>query len=45
MANHTPHVAVDPAFRRRIAADNALDVELYAYARDLVAERAALRGR
>jgi hypothetical protein len=45
VANHTPHVDVDPAFRRRIAADNALDVELYRYARQLVAERAAPTGR
>jgi hypothetical protein len=43
VANHTPHEAVDAAFRDRIAADNALDVELYAFARELVAERAAAR--
>ena len=43
VANHTPHVEVGPELRRRIAADNALDVELYAFARELVAERAAGR--
>ncbi len=45
VANDTPHVEVDPAFRERIAADNALDVELYRYARALVAERASVSGR
>jgi hypothetical protein len=30
---------VDPALRRRIAADNAFDVELYEHARELVAAR------
>ncbi len=34
-ANTTKPVAVDPVFRRRIAADNALDVELYEHARAL----------
>ncbi|MGZ4716429.1 MAG: hypothetical protein ACXWCB_06970 [Acidimicrobiales bacterium] len=41
VANDTPSVPVDPAFRARIAADNALDVELYEAARSLVARRAA----
>jgi len=40
-ANHTDPADVDDALRERIAADNALDVELYQYARRLVAERAA----
>jgi hypothetical protein len=39
VANDTVPVPVDPAFRDRIAADNALDVELYAWACDLVASR------
>jgi hypothetical protein len=30
---------VDSAFRRRIADDNHYDVELYAYAQDLIAGR------
>ncbi len=42
-ANHTDHVEVDEDFRARIAADNALDVELYEYAVALVAERTAAR--
>jgi len=41
VANDTAPVPVDPAFRARIASDNALDVELYAWACDLVAARAA----
>lgn len=43
--NVTPEeaaVPVDPALRRRIEADNALDLELYEHAAELVAER---RGR
>jgi hypothetical protein len=40
VANDTPHEPVSDAFRARIAADNALDVELYEFARELVAERA-----
>jgi len=35
-ANRTDEVEVDPAFRARIAADNAMDVELYAHACDLL---------
>jgi hypothetical protein len=40
VANDTPHEAVSDAFRERIASDNQLDVELYEFARDLVARRA-----
>jgi len=39
VANDTPHEEVSNAFRARIAADSALDVELYEFARDLVASR------
>lgn len=39
VANRTGPTDVAPAFRARIAADNALDVELYDHARDLVAHR------
>jgi len=39
VANDTPHEEVSNAFRARIAADSALDVELYEFARDLVANR------
>jgi hypothetical protein len=38
-ANRTKPVDVSAAFRQRIAADNALDVELYEFARELVAKR------
>jgi hypothetical protein len=37
--NSTPPVPVPDAFRARIAGDNAMDVELYEFARQLVAER------
>jgi hypothetical protein len=37
--NRTPHVPASGAFRTRIADDNALDIELYDFARQLVAER------
>ena len=37
-----PDEAVSDAFRARIAADNALDVELYEFARELVADRRRL---
>jgi hypothetical protein len=30
---------VDPGLRRRIAADNAIDIEFYEYAKELVASR------
>ena len=44
IANDTPHGdPVSEAFRRRIAEDNHYDVELYEFARELVAERAAAR--
>jgi hypothetical protein len=39
VANHTDGVDVDDAFRERIAADNALDVALYEFARALVEQR------
>jgi hypothetical protein len=39
-ADRTP---VDPALRRRIAADNALDLELYAHAQGLVEARSGRR--
>jgi len=39
VANDTPHEEVSNAFRARIAPDSALDVELYEFARDLVANR------
>lgn len=41
VANDTPHEDVSDAFRERIATDNALDVELYAYACQLVERRAS----
>ncbi len=41
--NRTRPVDVDPAFRRRIEHDNALDVELYDFTRGLIAQRAARR--
>jgi hypothetical protein len=44
-ANRTGTAEVDEAFRARIAEDNALDVELYEFARRLVADRAATRTR
>lgn len=40
-ANRTRPVEVSDAFRERIAADNALDQELYEYAVELVSRRAA----
>lgn len=39
--NTTSPVPVDPEFTARIAHDSALDVELYRYAQQLVAERSA----
>ena len=39
-ANRTERFEVPTSFRRRIADDNALDMELYEHARDLVAARA-----
>jgi hypothetical protein len=42
-ANRTQPVDVSDTFRKRIATDNALDVEFYEYARELVSERAATR--
>jgi hypothetical protein len=39
VANHTEPAEASDELRARIAADNALDVELYAFARELVAER------
>lgn len=42
-ANRTGEADVDQAFRDRIAEDNALDVELYEFARRLVEERTAAR--
>jgi hypothetical protein len=42
-ANRTEQVDVSPAFRARIADDNAMDVELYEFARTLV-ERSAATG-
>lgn len=39
VANRTEPQPIDPALRRRIEADNALDLELYEHARALVAER------
>ena len=38
-ANRTPHVKVPAELRARIANDNALDVELYEFARQLTASR------
>ena len=38
-ANRTPPVPVSDAFRHTIAGDNAMDLELYEFARQLVAER------
>ena len=38
-ANRTPEEPASDSLRARIAADNALDVELYEYARELYAER------
>jgi hypothetical protein len=40
-ANQTDQVEVDDALRARIVEDNALDIALYDFARELVAERAA----
>lgn len=37
--NRTEPVAVSESFRARIAEDNAMDVELYAFARQLIEER------
>jgi hypothetical protein len=42
-ANRTEPVAVDEAFRARIALDNALDVELYEFARSIYAKRDLVR--
>jgi hypothetical protein len=39
--NRTAPVDVSDSFRARIAEDNALDVDLYAYARDLIRDRRA----
>lgn len=39
VANDTPHEPVSDAFRRRIAEDNAMDVELYEHARRHLAVR------
>jgi len=44
VANPSTLVDVDPEFRARIAIDNAADVELYEFARDLV-DRRGLAGR
>lgn len=44
-ANRTAPIEVSSAFRERIAADNALDVELYEHARELVGSRRTGRGR
>jgi hypothetical protein len=43
-SNRTRPVPVDDAFRRRIAADNALDVELHRRAGELIARRGHLGG-
>ncbi len=43
VSNDTRPVPVDPALRERIALDNAYDIELYEFARELVARRAAGR--
>jgi hypothetical protein len=43
VVNRTEPVAVSPAFCRRIARDNAMDVELYEFARRLVESAAARR--
>ena len=40
-ANRTDGEDASPAFRARIARDNAMDVELYEFARELVAQRSA----
>jgi hypothetical protein len=40
-ANRTAPVEVSDSFRARIAEDNALDVELYAFARELIRKRRA----
>ena len=37
--NRTRPVEVNESFRARIAEDNALDVELYAFAQELIRER------
>jgi Sulfotransferase family len=42
--NRTEPVEVSQAFRARIAEDNAMDVELFAFARQLIAEREARAG-
>ena len=42
-SNRTRPVPVDDAFRARIAADNALDVELHRFAGELVARRGPVR--
>jgi hypothetical protein len=42
-SNFTPEVPVADSFRRRIAADSALDVELYEHARELLARRGPIR--
>ncbi|MCC5951661.1 MAG: hypothetical protein JJU45_06145 [Acidimicrobiia bacterium] len=44
-ANRTAPVPVDPSFRRRIAADNALDIELFEHAQRVVERRAAEQRR
>jgi hypothetical protein len=43
-ANRTPHGPVPEGLRERIAADNRLDVELYAHAEELVAQRQTAGG-
>jgi hypothetical protein len=42
-SNQTAEVPVAESFRRRIAADNALDVELHQYALELLARRGPVR--
>jgi hypothetical protein len=42
-SNRTRKVPVDDAFRARIAADNALDVALHEFTRELVARRGCVR--
>lgn len=42
-SNRTSDVAVPESFRRRIAMDNALDVQLYEYALELLANRGPVR--
>jgi len=42
-SNRTSDVPVSESFRRRIATDNALDVQLYEYALELLANRGPVR--